>query len=90
MNFTVIGLWNEMGTVARAVVVVLIAMSVYSLAIAVERLLAYRRGKARSLEYLKALAPLISQPGGVEAAGSSSASWEAPSHGWLGAGLVSS
>lgn len=68
MNFTVIGLWNEMGTVARAVVVVLLAMSVYSLAIAVERLLAYRRGKARSLEYLKAVAPLISQPGGLEAA----------------------
>jgi len=68
MNFTVIGLWNEMGTVARAVVGVLIAMSVYSLAIAVERLLAYRRGKARSLEYLRALAPLINQPGGLEAA----------------------
>ena len=33
MNFTVMGLWNEMGIIARAVVVVLLSMSTYSLAI---------------------------------------------------------
>ncbi len=68
MNFTVMGLWHEMGTVARGVVVVLIVMSVYSLGIAVERLLTYRRGKARSLGYVRALAPIINQPGRLETA----------------------
>ena len=48
MNFTVIGLWSEMGVVARAVVIVLLAMSTYSLAIAVERLLAFRRARVSS------------------------------------------
>ncbi len=68
MNFTVMGLWHEMGIVARGVVVVLIAMSVYSLGIAVERLLFYRRGKTRSFGYVRALATVISQPGKLESA----------------------
>lgn len=68
MNFTVMGMWHEMGIIARGVVVVLIAMSVYSLGIAVERLLAYRRGKSRSLAYVRALAPIIAQPGTLESA----------------------
>jgi len=48
MNFTIMGLWSEMGMVARAVVIVLLAMSTYSLAIAVERLLAFRRARISS------------------------------------------
>src|SRR4051812_33048618 len=68
MNFTVMGLWHEMGTIARGVVLVLIAMSVYSLAIAVERLFAYRRGKLRSVAYVRALAPIIARPGMLESA----------------------
>ncbi|MEO8214642.1 MAG: MotA/TolQ/ExbB proton channel family protein [Myxococcales bacterium] len=68
MNFTVMGLWHEMGTIARGVVLVLIAMSVYSLGIAVERLFAYRRGKLRSLGYVRALAPIIAQAGKLESA----------------------
>ena len=68
MNFTVLGLWSEMGIVARAVVVVLVAMSMYSLGIAVERLLAYRRGKTRSMGYVRALAPIIGQSGKLETA----------------------
>jgi biopolymer transport protein ExbB/TolQ len=68
MNFTVLGLWHEMGIVARAVVVVLIVMSVYSMGIAVERLRAYRRGKQRSLGYVRALAPLFAESGRLETA----------------------
>jgi biopolymer transport protein ExbB len=62
------GLWHEMGIVARGVVVVLIAMSMYSFGIAVERLLTYRRGKARSLGYVRALSPIIAQAGKLESA----------------------
>jgi biopolymer transport protein ExbB/TolQ len=68
MNFTVLGLWHEMGIVARAVVVILIVMSMYSLGIAVERLRAYRRGKRRSLGYIRELAPLFASRGQLETA----------------------
>ena len=68
MNFTVLGLWHEMGMVARAVVVVLVVMSLYSLRIAVERWITYRRGKSRSIGYVRALAPIISQSHGLETA----------------------
>ena len=68
MNFTVLGMWHEMGIIARAVVIVLIVMSMYSLGIAVERWRAYRRGKSRSMDYVKALAPIMSQEGKIETA----------------------
>ena len=55
MNFTVMGLWNEMGIIARAVVVVLLSMSTYSLAIAVERLLVFRRARSSSSEAARSL-----------------------------------
>jgi len=59
MDFTLVGLWHEMGFMARAVVVVLLAMSAYSLSISVERLLNYRKGRALSRAYIEALAPLV-------------------------------
>lgn len=68
MNFTVLGLWQEMGVVARAVVIVLGIMSVYSLAISVDRALTYRRAMSASAGYLRALAPLIGQSGALESA----------------------
>ncbi|HZL20736.1 MAG TPA: MotA/TolQ/ExbB proton channel family protein [Polyangia bacterium] len=63
MDFTLVGLWHEMGFQARAVVVVLIAMSLYSLAITGERLLTYRRGRRQSRLYIEALAPLVEASG---------------------------
>ncbi|HVU52449.1 MAG TPA: MotA/TolQ/ExbB proton channel family protein [Polyangia bacterium] len=59
MDFTLVGLWHEMGFMARAVVVVLLAMSAYSLSIAVERAIAYRKGRALSRLYIEALAPMV-------------------------------
>jgi biopolymer transport protein ExbB/TolQ len=59
MDFTLVGLWHEMGFTARAVVVVLLAMSFYSLSISAERLLAYRKGKQLSRLYIEALAPHV-------------------------------
>lgn len=68
MNFTVMGLWNEMGVVARGVVIVLVAMSMYSLAIAVERFLTFRRARAASAEFVRALAGILGRPGSLSAA----------------------
>ena len=48
MDFTLVGLWNEMGLVARGVVLVLVAMSLYSLAITGDRLRTFWRGRKRS------------------------------------------
>jgi biopolymer transport protein ExbB/TolQ len=66
MNFTILGMWHEMGMIARAVVVILVAMSMYSLAIAVERLVTYGRGRRLSIGYVRALAPALGQPGQLE------------------------
>ncbi len=63
MDFTLVGLWNEMGFTARAVVVVLIVMSLYALAIAGDRLLVFRRGRRLSRSYVEALAPLVEAAG---------------------------
>jgi biopolymer transport protein ExbB/TolQ len=66
MNFTVLGLWSEMGMVARAVVIVLLGMSMYSLAIAVERLLAFRRARVASAQAVTLLASIIDQGAKIE------------------------
>jgi biopolymer transport protein ExbB len=68
MNFTVLGLWSEMGVVARAVVIVLLAMSTYSLAIAVERLLAFRRVRISSAAAAKLLDAVIVDGAKLESA----------------------
>jgi biopolymer transport protein ExbB/TolQ len=63
MDFTLVGLWNEMGFTARAVVVVLVVMSLYALAVAGDRLLTFRKGRRLSRGYVEALAPLVEAAG---------------------------
>jgi biopolymer transport protein ExbB/biopolymer transport protein TolQ len=45
-------IWNQMGYLAKGVVIFLIAMSIYSLAIFIERLMYYRASKKQSIDYL--------------------------------------
>src|SRR5579884_1127738 len=63
MDFTLVGLWHEMGFTARAVVVVLVGMSLYALAVAADRLTAFARGRKQSRLYIDALAPLVEEAG---------------------------
>ncbi|MFL5304002.1 MAG: MotA/TolQ/ExbB proton channel family protein [Polyangia bacterium] len=63
MDFTLVGLWHEMGFTARAVVVVLVGMSLYALAVAADRLAAFARGRKQSRLYIEALAPLVEEAG---------------------------
>jgi biopolymer transport protein ExbB/TolQ len=63
MDFTLVGLWHEMGFTARAVVVVLVIMSLYALATAADRLTAFARGRKLSRLYIDALAPLVEGAG---------------------------
>jgi biopolymer transport protein ExbB/TolQ len=63
MDFSLVGLWNSMGFVAKGVVIILLLMSMYSIGIAVERFLTYRRGRVQSVGYIGALQPLMATPG---------------------------
>lgn len=63
MDFSLLGLWNQMGFVARVVVLILLAMSAYAIAIALERFVTFRKYRQRSLEFVAALGPHLS-PGG--------------------------
>ncbi len=88
MDFTLVGLWHEMGFQARAVVVVLIGMSLYSLAITGERLVTYRRGRKQSRRYIEALAPLVEATGRLrEAVGLEKGFAGSPVATVIGAGL---
>jgi biopolymer transport protein ExbB/TolQ len=59
MDFSLLGLWSQMGAVAKTVVVILLGMSMYAIGIALERFLTFRRALQRSVSYLAALQPLV-------------------------------
>jgi biopolymer transport protein ExbB len=63
MDFSLLGLWAQMGVVAKGVVIILLLMSMYSIGITVERLLTFRKGRAQSIGYIGALQPLMASPG---------------------------
>jgi biopolymer transport protein ExbB/TolQ len=63
MDFTLVGIWSQMGPVAKGVVIILLIMSMIAIGITVERFLTFRRGRSRSLGYIGALQPLMATPG---------------------------
>jgi biopolymer transport protein ExbB/TolQ len=63
MDFSLLGLWSQMGVVAKGVVIILMLMSMYSIGITVERLLTFWKGRAQSIGYIGALQPLMATPG---------------------------
>jgi len=66
MDFSLLGLWNQMGVVARGVVLILLGMSAYAIAIALDRFSAFRKGRQRSIEFVAALQPMIGPDGRLE------------------------
>lgn len=76
MDFSLLGLWNQMGFVARAVVVILLGMSAYAIGIALERFVAFRKSRRRSLEYIAALQPLITNRGRLHEASGLASNWQ--------------
>jgi len=88
MDFTLVGLWHEMGPIARGVVVVLLVMSMYALGITVERFFMLRRGRRLSLSYVRSIAPLVAATGKLrEAAGLEARFDGSPVARVIGAGL---
>ena len=63
MDFTLAGLWHQMGPVAKVVVVVLVGMSIYAIGIAFDRWWMFRKSRRQSMGYIAALQPLVAKPG---------------------------
>lgn len=68
MQFTLTGLWQHMGLLARLIVIALAAMSLVSLVITAERLLFFRKSKADSIRYAQATESMLAQGRLYEAA----------------------
>ena len=59
MQFGLIEMWQAMGPVARAVSILLIALSIISLYLFVERQLVFRRARSKSKQVAPKLADLL-------------------------------
>jgi biopolymer transport protein ExbB/TolQ len=68
MDFSLLGLWHQMGAVAKGVVIILLIMSILAIGVAVERFVGIRKARRRSLEYIAALQPLITTRGRLQEA----------------------
>jgi len=61
MSFDPIHLWHQMTPIAKGVVVLLIVMSIYSLTVAFERFLYYRKARTQSVAYAKMVTGFLKQ-----------------------------
>jgi biopolymer transport protein ExbB len=61
MSFDPIDLWHKMTIIAQGVVVLLIVMSIYSLTVAFERFLYYRKARNQSVAYAKLVTGYLKQ-----------------------------
>ena len=61
MSFDPIELWHKMTIIAQGVVVLLIIMSIYSLTVAFERWLYYRKARNQSVAYAKLVTGFLKQ-----------------------------
>jgi biopolymer transport protein ExbB len=66
MDFSIYHMWQQMGVTAKAVVVLLLVMSVYSIGVSVDRWLALRKGRRQSVGYVGALQELVGGSGRLE------------------------
>ncbi len=55
MDFSLFHMWQQMGSVAKAVVAILLVMSVYAIGMVVERWFTFRKGRNQSLGYIAAI-----------------------------------
>lgn len=52
MGHSVLDIWNQMGFLAKAIAFFMMLMSIYSVAVFIERFLLFRKAKKQSIEYL--------------------------------------
>src|SRR5215831_11712493 len=61
MDLSIAGLWASMGYLAKAVVIILALMSIYSLGVMIERYLAFSGAKKQSLTFATQATQLLKQ-----------------------------
>ncbi len=61
MDFGPVGLWNSMGFIAKSVALILLALSIYSLTVSVERFLVFKWAKQQSLEFARLVTQFLKQ-----------------------------
>lgn len=88
MDFSLLGLWNQMGAVARLVVLLLLGMSAYAIAIAIDRFVTFRKTRQRSVAFVTALEPVLRAENALENARALQEKWtDAPLARVIGAGV---
>ncbi len=58
MQFSIVEMWHEMGTVVKFIAYILILMSIITVAVGIERFIAFFKAKAQSKELLRLIAAL--------------------------------
>lgn len=61
MDMSIQALWNQMGPIVKAVMVLLIFMSIYSIGLSIERWLLYNKAKQQSVKFALEVGPLLKQ-----------------------------
>src|SRR5258708_2715304 len=61
MDMSMMGLWNTMGPIAKGVFLFLAALSIYSLAVSVERLVNFSKAKQQSVKFALEVGVLLKQ-----------------------------
>lgn len=61
MDMSMMGLWNSMGPMAKSVFILLCALSVYSLAVSVERWMTFQKAKQQSVKFALEVGQLLKQ-----------------------------
>jgi biopolymer transport protein ExbB len=61
MDFSILHMFQQMGLVAKGVVVLLLFMSVYSIAVSVERWFRFRKGRIQSAGYITAIQQILAK-----------------------------
>lgn len=60
-QFSLLGMWEQMGWIAKGVVIILALMSIWSLQFAIERVIRFQRAKKESLRVALGVTPLLKQ-----------------------------
>jgi biopolymer transport protein ExbB/TolQ len=60
-HFTLAGMWEQMGWIAKGVILILAVMSIWSLGFAIERLWRFHQAKKESLQVALGVTPLLKQ-----------------------------
>lgn len=86
-DFSIAGMWAEMGFVAKAVLIGLIIQFIISVGLAIERYMYYSKAKKESLSFIRRLEPLLNEGQLAEAVDAVQAHKTSPVANVVGSGL---